>query len=247
MSKGGGSRTTATVPVEDLQPPQRAGVGTRLLRLVGWVLVIAGAVVLLYVVYALFFTNLHTDAAQSELRQEWELNVGSRGAEAQPDAPEEATADVSSEEPESAPDLGGAVALLEFVRPGSDERPVRDDPLLVVEGVSREALMRGPGHYPRSALPGEDGNFAVAGHRTTYGAPFFNLDDLGAGDEIHVTDRSGETHVYVFREQRVVGPRDSWVLAPDALGGDTPLLTLTTCHPRFSARQRLIIFAELVS
>lgn len=140
-----------------------------------------------------------------------------------------------------------AVALVRFVRPGSDTVPVHAEPLVVIGGVGIEELKRGPGHYPGTAPPGEDGNFAVAGHRTTYGAPFLHLDELQAGDEIHVTDRDGTVWVYRYVEERIVYPGDVSVIGHDPLGTGEPTLTLTTCHPRFSARQRLIVFAELVT
>ena len=273
--------TTAPTPTSRAAGPRPAR-SIRLLQAVGWTLIGGGVVVLLYLVYSLFFTNLETNAAQAEMLVEFEELIaagpqqssadGSEGAQepdevgslpdaeeggSPPDAAEDGSppdADDDGVVPETdaaptrePPELGSAVAMIEFDRPGSDARPVRDDPLLVVSGVSREHLKRGPGHYPNSAEPGADGNFAVAGHRTTYGAPFFDLDELEPDDEVHVTDRSGQRHVYRVLEQRIVTPSDHWVLAPDPLGRDAGLLTLTTCHPRFSARQRLIVFAELVT
>jgi sortase A len=113
--------------------------------------------------------------------------------------------------------------------------------------VTLDDLTRGPGHYPGTAMPGEDGNMGIAGHRTTYGAPFFYLDQLEPDDEIHVTDREGETHVYRMVENKIVLPGDAWVLDPDPIDNGEAMLTLTTCHPRFSARQRMVVFAELVS
>lgn len=226
---------TATAAAErDTAPPRRAG--ARVARALGWVLIAAGSVVLLYLVYSLWFTNLGTNAEQSRMLERWEAEV---------QAPAEAPPAEQPEAPVEAP--GGAVALLEFHRPGSGEPPVRDGPLAVVAGVDRESLTRGPGHYPGTAPPGQPGNFAVAGHRTTYGAPFFRLDQLRAGDEVHAIDPDGVRHVYVVRDVRVVDPNATWVVGPDPLGAGRPLLTLTTCHPRFSAAQRLVVFAELTA
>ena len=246
----------------------------RLLTAIGWVLIAAGIIVVLYLVYSLFYTNLSTEAAQASLLEEWEAEVVPGGdpadlprdpsvpvtptpsppAAAMTPEPTEQAPEATAEAPDEpvvgrrAADLGGeAVALLRFVRPGADAPPVRAEPLVVVQGVGVGDLKRGPGHYPATAKPGEDGNFAVAGHRTTYGAPFFHLDQLRTGDEIHVTDRSGDTFVYRFRKQLVVGPGDRWVIGHDPFGTGTATLTLTTCHPRFSAQQRLIVFAELVT
>jgi sortase A len=107
--------------------------------------------------------------------------------------------------------------------------------------VSVNALKEGPGHYPTTPLPGQPGNAAIAGHRTTYGAPFYRLDELAPGDTIQVTTRQGE-FTYEVRDRLVVAPTQNEVLDPS----EENLLTLTTCHPRFSASQRLIIVGELV-
>lgn len=212
---------------------RRKSLGTRLVNGMGWVFMLAGAIVLLYLVYSLLFTNLQTEAAQSDLREQWQQQLGQVEPAAAPD-----------EVPLAA--SGDAVAMLEFARPGSAEPLVSADPLFVVHGVGVEDLKQGPGHYPDTAAPGAPGNFAVAGHRTTYAAPFFHLDQLVPGDEVYVTDRSGARFTYRVVAQQVVSPAEGSVLQPDPLGTGRPMLTLTTCHPRFSAAQRLIVFAELV-
>lgn len=224
----------------------------RALRVAGWALIAAGGVVALYLVYSLFFTNLTTNQAQDELRQQWQARAEAASTADEYDrhdaaAEEERLASTAEQDGAAESDLGGAVAMLEFDRPGSDEPVVHADPLFVVDDVQLSTLQRGPGHYPSSASPGEDGNFAVAGHRTTYGAPFLHLDDLRPGDEVHVTDPEGERHTYEVTEQRVVGPDARWVVGSDPLDLDAPTLTLTTCHPRFSAAKRLVVFAELAA
>lgn len=222
---------------------------TRALRISGWTLIGAGLTILLYLVYSLFFTNFTTRTAQSEMLEQWQLEVGELawggeppGDGALPGA--EDPADVGRPMADLEP--GTAFAVMRFERPGSAEPPVRADPLFVVSGVTYDDLTRGPGHYPGTASPGEPGNFAVAGHRTTYGAPFFHLDQLEAGDLVHVADRAGTAYTYELAELRVVGPSDTSVIGPDPLGNGRPTLTLTTCHPRFSNRERLIAFAQLV-
>lgn len=112
---------------------------------------------------------------------------------------------------------------------------------VVFEGVSTATLAKGPGHMPGTPLPGQPGNSVISGHRTTYGRPFYDFDLLGAGDRIEVETSIG-LHVYEVRESFVVAPTDVWV-TDDKPGA---WLTLTTCHPRFSARERLIVTAELV-
>lgn len=223
------------------------------LRGVGWLCVAAGAVVGLYLVYSLLFTNLQTQQTQDVIGQRWERDVGDVdepwelevGAVDETAVPAGEGPEDPAEGPAAAP--GTAVAVLEFARAGTGEPLVRQDPLFVVEGVRVDDLKRGPGRYPASELPGQPGNFAVAGHRSTYDAPFYNLDQLAAGDEVRVTDRDGERFTYRVVEQRIVGPAADEVLREDPLGTGRPTLTLTTCHPRFSNAQRLVVFAELVA
>ena len=223
-----------------------------LVRGFGWLSVAAGAVVGLYLVYTLLFTNLLTDRAQDDLLDQWGAQVSAVDAEAPPQAPapaEEAPGTQSGENAVVAagPPPDGAVALLSFARPGNDAPIVADEPYVVVEGTDAAQLRLGPGHYPDTAQPGAAGNFAVAGHRVTYGAPFFHLDELVAGDQVLVTDRAGTRFTYQVVEQRIVAPTEVSILTPDPLGSGRPTLTLTTCHPRHSNRQRLIVFAELVA
>ena len=224
----------------------------RLTGVVGWVLLTCGAGVLLYIAYALLFTNVAADQAQRDLRTQWDRQVASATPpeaslprpSAVPSAPPSAAPAPSAGTPDRP---AASVALLEFSRPGHDRRPVHDEPLVVLDGVSVADLRRGPGHYPSTALPGREGNFAVAGHRTTYGAPFLHLDDLRRGDRVVVTDREGRRFAYEVARQRVVAPTDVSVIDDDPLGTGRPTLTLTTCTPRYSAARRLIVHAELVS
>lgn len=223
------------------------------LRSIGWLFISAGMVVALYLFYSLYWTGIETSQAQEQLRDDFAELV----AEATPDSlqvgelpPLDADAGESREEgtaavlPEGMDD-GEVIGLMEFYRPGEDSSVVIDEPVAVVQGVTVEALKDGPGRYPGTAYPGQDGNFAVAGHRTTYGAPFWDLDKLQEGDEIHVTDRNGTRWIYEFVEQEIVGPGDISVLEQDPLELGRPMLTLTTCNPRWSQRERLIVFAEL--
>lgn len=211
----------------------------KVIRGLGWTLVAAGVLVLLYLVYLLFFTNLSAQRAQNDLLEQFELQYGPLD-EARPGPP----ASEPGQQPEPV-EVGGAYAAMWFERPGTGERVVHADPLFVVEGVSLDVLKRGPGHYPDTAAPGQPGNFAVSGHRTTYGAPFYHLDDLRPGDEIHVVDRQQQKWVYAVRRQQVVQPTELWVIGNDPLQSGRPTMTLTTCTPRFSAARRLIVFAEL--
>ena len=214
---------------------------TRVIRAAGWLLIAFGTLVVLYLAYQLLYTNTVTSAAQGQLLEEWRLDVDD--SEPTLVATEKAQRPAA---PAKVPE-GDAVAVMTFRRPGSEEAIVYDGPLAIVEGVTPEVLKRGPGRYPGTAMPGEKGNFAIAGHRTTYGAPFFHLDLLQRGDVIDVVDRDGKEWTYVVRKQEVVNPGDTWTVGSDPLGRGRPTLTLTTCYPRFSAAQRLIVFAELRS
>jgi sortase A len=216
----------------------------RVTRAIAFVLLLAGVAIAGYMIWTLWLTGLSTDRAQGELQRRWAQDVGAvpatPGAMPAPDV-------APTPGPAARPVTGDAYAVLWFARPGRPTPPVHVEPLYIVEGVGRDALRAGPGHYPRSDAPGELGNFAVAGHRTTYGAPFLNLDHLQGGDLIHVVDTRGQQWTYEVVEQRIVGSRDTWVLGPDALGADTRAMTLTTCHPMWSATRRLVVFAALAS
>lgn len=122
--------------------------------------------------------------------------------------------------------------------------PKLDVEVLVVEGTTPAALRAGAGHYVDSPLPGEVGNVAIAGHRTTYGRPFNRIDELVEGDVVELeTPFAVYTYTAVpafggHANPWVVPPTDFSVVSPD---GAKSILTLTTCHPKGSARQRLIM------
>ena len=146
----------------------------------------------------------------------------------------------------------GSLGWLDIGDPvGRIDIPAIDLSKAFVEGVDRDVLRQGPGHYPGTALPGHPGNTAIAGHRTTHGAPFYRIDELVPGDEIVLTTAEGEFRYVVDAHtdadgatvgHTIVTPDDVSVLA-DA--GDNRL-TLTACHPRYSARQRIVVTAHLV-
>jgi sortase A len=120
---------------------------------------------------------------------------------------------------------------------------------VVVEGTNAKALAAGAGHYPETPLPGEAGNVAIAGHRTMNGKPFADLDRVSPGDKvILVTPFAKHTYEVVssfdsHANPWVTTPNDWTIVAPTKV----PMLTLTTCHPKGTARQRLVARAKLVS
>lgn len=195
----------------------------------GQLLVTAGVVLLLFCVYELEVTGVTTARAQAHLSDDLDRSFAAPPAAA-PVAP-------------AAPDLGDAYARLHL--------PVgRTRSVVVVEGVGTADLRRGPGHLPGSAAPGEVGNLVVSGHRTTYGAPFRDLDELAPGDPVVVETARGWS-TYRVTGSEVVAPSAVEVTEPvPGRPGETAtsaVLTLTTCTPAYSARQRLVVHALLAS
>lgn len=232
--------------------PSGPRLGHRVLRFLGWAFISVGALLLLYLVWLLWFTGMETSADQRDLLEEFD---GFGQSAATDDLLPGEGDEVAQDDDDLDVTASGGVGVLEFERPGQDARPVNENPLVIVSGTSPDTLRRGPGTYPDLAGPGEEGNFVVVGHRTTYGAPFYDIDDILPGDLVHVTDPAGERHTYEILEGnsdvsdgvRLVGPSDLWVLGRDPLDrGDGRYLTLISCHPRFSNAQRIIAFGELV-
>jgi len=112
---------------------------------------------------------------------------------------------------------------------------------VVVAGTDTASLRLGPGHYPGTPLPGARGTVAIAGHRTTYGAPFRKLDKVGRGDRIEVRMPYG-TFVYRVEQKRIVAPTAIWVTRRTSYDR----LILSACHPLYSAAQRIVVFARLI-
>jgi sortase A len=195
------------------------------IRGVGELCITAGIILLFFVTYELWGTGGYTRAQQDVLSKQ--LAHDWRG-------PQVTTERVR---------LGHGMALLRIPRLGDTFHYV------VIEGVDPADLRKGPGHYPGTALPGEKGNFVVSGHRTTYSAPFNRADELHDGDRILVDTRAGQ-FIYKVTGKKVVSPGQVDVTSPVPFHpGQSParrLITLTTCHPKFSAAKRLIIFGELV-
>ena len=184
---------------------------------VGRVLSATGVWVLLFVAHQLWGTGLLEARSQQALERRFT----------------EARQQVQQGVPPAPVPEGDAVAIITIPSLGLEKA--------VVEGVGVPDLKKGPGHYPGTPLPGQAGNAAIAGHRTTYGAPFYRLDELKVGDRIFTTTLQGRFE-YRVAEAKIVSPSAVEVL--DATVDDR--LTLTTCNPRFSAAQRLVIVASLV-
>jgi sortase A len=202
----------------------------------GRALVAFGLLTLAFVAYQLWGTGLSEARSQARLVHQFDqaLRASRRPANA-PTAgtgPSRAAIAAAQAAPPPPPE-GSAVALIKIPRIGLDKA--------VVQGVAEADLRKGPGHYPETPLPGQPGNAAIAGHRTTYGAPFYRLNDLAPGDPIFVTTRQGSFQ-YDVERSFVVSPSDVAVVGP--MPGNH--LTLTTCTPLYSAAQRLVVVARLV-
>jgi LPXTG-site transpeptidase (sortase) family protein len=202
----------------------------RLLRGTGWTFIGMGSFVLYFLVYQLVGTNAVTSRGQTDLRnelqREWTASAPAPKKDPRKAVPKRV-----------AP--GKALAVMDIPRIELDNK-------VIVEGVSRDDLRKGPGHVPSTVLPGQPGTFGVSGHRTTYGAPFYRLNELGKGDTITVVTREA-IYTYTITRTAIVRPTDTQVL-DDVIGPDNKpkvTITLTTCHPRYSARQRLIVFGNL--
>jgi sortase A len=209
------------------------------LKWIGRSLIAAGVLILLFVVYQLFGTNIIARQNQRALEAELEQAIAAPDPSPSPvPSPSPGAAPSPAPSPSPAPAVvpvaGGGVGFLEA--PSIGLRAV------VVEGVGVRDLRKGPGHLPQSALPGEQGNVVVSGHRTTYGAPFARLDELDDGDMLRMVTPAG-TFDYRVTSKRIVAPTEVSVIAPT----EDARLTLTTCHPKFSAKQRLIVVASLVT
>ncbi len=198
----------------------------------GRVLITAGVLILLFVTYQLWGTNILEARSQDDLRDDFKRELA---AQPRPDADDDGR-------PENVqipiPPAGEPVGIIRIPKIGLDK--------VVVEGTTVADLRKGPGHYSGTPLPGQQGNAAIAGHRTTYGAPFADLDQLEGGDIITVQTLAGTFDYRVLPGEQgkfVVSPSQVEVLETDP---DEDMLTLTTCNPKYSARERLIIQAEYV-
>jgi len=194
----------------------------RVIAGVGRTLIWIGILILLFVAYELWGTGISEARSQHRLRKQFAV------AQQTPTTVPANPADTPPPPPE-----GDAVAIIKIPKINVDKA--------VVEGVGTEDLKKGPGHYPSTPMPGQKGNAAIAGHRTTYGHPFYDLDALKPGDDIFISTRAGKFQYKVDHSMNV-DPHDVAVLDP------TPdnRLTLTTCTPRFSAAQRLIVVSKLI-
>lgn len=204
----------------------------RAIRAAGKFFISVGVLLFLFVGYQLWGTGIAEARGQKSLAASFERRGQLTTVPTIP--PPGATAEEAPPSTLPPVELGDALAQIEI--------PKIDVRKWVIEGVEVEDLKSGPGHYPGTPLPGQKGNSAIAGHRTTYGAPFYDLDKLDVGDSIFVTTIEGRFQ-YDVTESKIVDPGAVEVLDPT----EDNRLTLTTCNPKFSAAERLIVVARLMS
>jgi sortase A len=253
--------TDQGAPAAAPPPREPMGAGDKVrfaLRGIGQTLITLGLVVLLFVVYEVWITNLFSDRDNhriaSKLQTEWK-----NGEDPLLPLPGGAKTNIK---------VGSGIAEIYMPRLGQHYH------FAVVEGTTQAALSLGPGHYVGTALPGAVGNFAVAGHRVGKGEPFLNLDQLRSGDAVILETK---TYWYVYRVlgqpagrdpqnvtqsvpvaggrtvslpgREIVDPDDGKPLltVPDHQGvrATSRLMTMTTCHPKFTAARRMIVYSIL--
>ncbi|MCB1260138.1 MAG: class E sortase, partial [Acidimicrobiales bacterium] len=232
----------------------------KILGVIGRLMIGAGVLILLFVAYQLWGTGLQTQAAQNDLRTEFDQQLAE--ARAQADAAGSTTTSTTTEPVAPVSTLPDGTAE----NPGDLGRPAEEadlgiqwgDPIgrilidkigvdfVYIEGVELSLLQDGPGHFPETSFPGQPGNAALAGHRTTFMAPFNRIDELSAGDLVQVETVQGTFTYEVMAQPDGLGHR---IVGPDAIeitedkGDDR--LTLMACHPKYSAAQRIVVEAKL--
>lgn len=229
-----------------------------------------------YASWQLWGTDAYEASAQAALQETYDAAVPASSSSVDPDTDTERAGPTTTTGPATEPIAdevddnllpGGVDAVLMAARfPDSGEAlafleiPAIELTRFVMRDVSVDALRRGPGHYEGTVRPGFDGNSAIAGHRTTYGAPFGRVDELEPGDQIVVSTKEGRftyevmdpAIAYAGYEDEindvgpgfvVVDPDDTWIVGDF---GDSRL-TLTSCHPELTSRNRIVVTAQLVT
>jgi sortase A len=234
---------------------------------IGRIFIIIGVLMFLFVGYQLWGTGIQTARAQDRLENEFEDLLADAATSSQPPtttAPPTTVADtvpdsvpVTSPSGSTLPPTTAPATTTTTPRGNPPPTPSRGKPLArleiprmglttyVVQGVSTANLKDGPGHLPETPMPGQLGNSAIAGHRTTYGAPFGNLDRLEPGDQIVATTLAGR-YVYEVTGYAIVGANEYGTVVPTT-DWSKATLTLITCHPKYTARDRLVVFSTLVA
>jgi len=228
----------------------RAGAIVRIaVRTAGELLVTFSALLALFIVYQLYYTNMvgrqDMQHEVSSMHQQWTAAPPARPA---PPAPHGQSAPVVAPPPAPVLHNGDDVAILHIPRLGSG---LDAEGIPVLEGVGLDILNKATGHYPGTALPGQIGNFSVAGHRKTHGEPFRHLDEMRAGDLVYVETAQTWYTYRIDTDPVIIEPTDLGVVDPvPGKPGVRPtqrLITLTTCNPWWSSTQRMIVTGHLIA
>jgi len=231
------------------QPRKAPGLGSRLIALVGELMIIVGALLGLYVVWQLFYTDIEANSIQDQAVEDLDWAYAPITA-----------AEPSGDEPQTIPNE---------LKLAPDTAPVMDEPAFgttfatfyvprwgedyvkpISEGVNRHKILDrlGIGHYPHTGMPGELGNFAISAHRTTYGKPFNRIAELKKDDYL-VVQTEDAWYVYRVTSHEIVRPTAVQVIAPvpnkPGAEPDDHYITLTSCHPMFSAAERYVVHGVL--
>ncbi|MCU1531496.1 MAG: class sortase [Arthrobacter sp.] len=225
--------------------PARGGVLSRTVQVAGELLITAGMILLLFVAWQLWWTNVESDTRQREVVKDFAQNLKGTGGPdtASPAAPADSSVGYGPPAVGTEPAGGATIGIIYIPRFGADyTRPL-------VQGTTPAVLdTLGLGHYTGTSMPGAVGNFALAGHRQTHGAVLDNIDALVPGDRIYVQTRDGY-YVYVFRNSQIVLPSRRDVLLPvpaqPAASPKESYLTMTSCNPRFGSQERIIAYSLL--
>lgn len=189
------------------------------LDVVGRAMIALGVLLLSFVVYQVWGTSIAESRAQTDLGVQFDTAVS---------APP-----TNSVEPL----YGEVISRIEIPRIDVDK--------FVVAGVDAKSLQKGPGLFPGSPLAGQLGNVAITGHRTTYGAPFSRINEMTIGDEIIVTTSDGEFTYIVNAEPFIVAPTQ--IEVAQTTNPNSAILTLISCHPKWTSEQRIVVTADLVT
>lgn len=222
------------------QDPKRKGSRRRkgalqlTVQIIGEIFITLGVILALFVAWQLWWSNVETDTNQKVAVEQF-FNAPKEASK-----PSEISKNSSSTQ---VPSVGSTLGIMYVPRFGADyTRPI-------IEGTAPEMLdTLGLGHYTNTALPGEIGNFAVAGHRQTHGAVFDNIHTLVPGDKIYIQTKDAY-FTYVFESSEIVLPQDTEVILPvpnePTAKPSERLLTMTTCHPRYGSEERFIAYSKL--
>lgn len=237
------SEIDATRPHTTTRPHSAWG---SIVGLLGELLMVTGVVLGLYVVWQLFYTDIEANATQQEIVEglDWVAPIEEESDGGVTIIPDNLKLDPDSAIAMDEPGLAETFATMYVPRWGYDYvKPIS-------QGVTRTDVLDtlGIGHYPGTGMPGALGNFAISAHRTTYGKPFNKIADLKEGDAL-VIETKEAWYVYRVTEWEIVQPTQVEVIAPvpnqSGAAPDNRYITLTTCHPMYSAEQRWITYGEL--